>query len=141
MVNLSMLFTRLSIFTTVVLALSIPTYATNPATMTKGLKVYLEYCKTCHQANGQGTPGVYPPLANSDYIRTTPKQKLIQQVVNGMHGKIVVNGKPYNAVMAPLPKKYSREDIANVLTYVFNSFGNSKGAVTVAEVKKACPKR
>lgn len=136
-----MLFGRLTILATVVAITSIPAFATNPATMTKGLKIYLEYCKTCHQTNGQGTPGIYPPLANSDYIRNTPKKTLIQEVVNGKHGKITVNGKVYSGVMAPMPKKYSCEDIANVLTYVFGSFGNNKGAVSVAEVKKACPKR
>ncbi len=137
-----MLFGRLTtLATTLIVATAAPLCATNPATMTKGLKVYLEYCKTCHQQNGQGTPGIYPPLANSDYIRNTPKKTLIQEVVNGKHGKVVVNGKTYNGVMAPLPKKYTCEDIANVLTYVFSSFGNSKGPVSVAEVKKACPKR
>lgn len=116
-------------------------YSADPAFVAKGKKVYLEYCKTCHQANGQGMPGVYPPVANSDYIKATPKATLIKEVVNGKHGKVTVNGKVYNGVMAPLPKKYTNEDIACVLTYVFTTFGNSKGAVTVAEVKKACPKR
>ena len=135
-------FIRLTILAIgMIIASSLPLVATNPATMTKGLKVYLEYCRTCHQQNGQGTPGIYPPLANSDYIRNTPKKALIQDVVNGKHGKVTVNGKVFNGVMAPLPKKYTCDDIANVLTYVFSSFGNSKGAVSVAEVKKACPKR
>lgn len=142
MVNLFMLTSRLTVLVSVIFfGTTAVTNGADPTQMAKGKKVYLEYCKTCHQPNGQGMPGVYPPLANSDYIRSTAKTILIQEVVNGKHGKVTVNGKSYNGVMAPLPKKYTNEDVANVLTYVFSSFGNSKGGVTVAEVKKAVPKR
>lgn len=106
------------------------------ASMTRGQKVYNEYCKTCHQANGQGLGAVYPPLAKSDYLVKTPMPQIIKEVVNGKSGKIKVNGKEYNGVMAPLPKKYTDEDIAGVLTYVYNSWGNKGPVVTVADVKK-----
>ncbi len=106
------------------------------AMMKKGEKVYTEYCKTCHQANGQGLGAVYPPLAKSDYLKNTPLAQIIKEVVNGKSGKIKVNGKEYNGVMAPLPKKYTDEDIAAVVTYVYNSWGNSGPTVTVADVKK-----
>lgn len=109
--------------------------------MTKGKKVYEEYCKTCHQSNGQGLGTVYPPLAKSDYLKNTPRPTVIKEVINGRSGKIKVNGKEYNGVMAPLPAKYTAEDIANVMTYVYNSWGNSAPVVTVAEVKKIAPKR
>lgn len=104
--------------------------------MTRGQQVYTEYCKTCHQANGQGLGTVYPPLAKSDYLKSTPMPQIIKEVVNGKSGKIKVNGKEYNGVMAPLPKKYTDEDIASVITYVYNSFGNSGPTVSVADVKK-----
>ena len=107
----------------------------------KGKKVYDEYCKTCHQANGQGLGAVYPPLAKSDYLKNTPKAQIIKEVVNGKSGKIKVNGKEYNGVMAPMPAKYTAEDIANVLTYVYASWGNAGTVVTTAEVKKVAPKR
>lgn len=106
------------------------------ASMARGLKVYNEYCKTCHQATGQGLGSVYPPLAKSDYLVKTPMPLIIKQVVNGLNGKIKVNGKEYNGVMAPMPKKYTDEDIAGVLTYVYNSWGNKGPVVTVADVKK-----
>lgn len=106
------------------------------ASMTRGQKVYNEYCKTCHQANGQGLGAVYPPLAKSDYLTKTPMPQIIKEVVNGKSGKIKVNGKEYNGVMAPMPKKYTDEDIAGVLTYVYNSWGNKGPVVTVADVKK-----
>jgi nitrite reductase (NO-forming) len=106
------------------------------ALMAKGQKVYNEYCKTCHQANGQGLGTVYPPLAKSDYLKNTPMAQIIKEVVNGKSGKIKVNGKEYNGVMAPLPKKYTDEDIAGVITYVYNSWGNSGPVVKPADVKK-----
>lgn len=104
--------------------------------MEKGKTVYNAYCKTCHQANGQGLGAVYPPLAKSDYLKNTPMPQIIKEVVNGKNGKIKVNGKEYNGVMAPLPKTYTDEQIAGVITYVYNSFGNSGPVVSEADVKK-----
>jgi mono/diheme cytochrome c family protein len=119
-------------------------FAQDKAVMEKGAKVYKEYCQTCHQANGQGLPPVYPPLAKSDYIKNKPKKEIISSVVNGLQGEITVNGKKYNGVMVALPKNYTDEDAAAVLTYVYNTWGNPGGTVTVAEVKavrgKADPK-
>jgi len=104
--------------------------------MKRGQAIYNEYCKTCHQANGQGLGTVYPPLAKSDYLKNTPMPQIIKEVVNGKSGKLKVNGKEYNGVMAPLPKKYTDDDIASVITYVYNSFGNSGPVVSTADVKK-----
>lgn len=110
--------------------------ADKAALMKRGQAVFGEYCKTCHQANGQGLGTVYPPLAKSDYLKNTPMPQIIKEVVNGKSGKLKVNGKEYNGVMAPLPKKYTDDDIASVLTYVYNSFGNSGPVVSAADVKK-----
>lgn len=101
----------------------------------KGEKVYKAYCATCHQANGQGLSTVYPPLAGSDYIKSKPKKEIIKSVVNGLKGEITVNGKKFNGVMVALPKNYTDQDAADVLTYVYNAWGNPGGTVTVAEVK------
>ena len=111
------------------------------ALMTRGAKVYNEYCKTCHQATGQGLGTVYPPVAKSDYLKTAKKEQVIKDVVLGKSGKLKVNGKDYNGVMVPLPTKYTNEDAAAVITYVYNSFGNTGPVVTVADVKKVAPKR
>ncbi len=102
----------------------------------RGKQIFDSYCKTCHQANGQGIPGVYPPLAKSDFLRD--KQKVIHALVFGLSGPITVNGKKFNGVMPPAP--YNDQDLAAVLTYVYNSFGNPGGVVTpeeVAAVRKA----
>jgi nitrite reductase (NO-forming) len=115
--------------------------AQDKAVMAKGQKVYNEYCKTCHQANGQGLGAVYPPLAKSDYLMNTKKEQIIKEIIKGKSGKIKVNGKEYNGVMAALPAKYTAEETAAVITYVYNSWGNKGPVVTAAEVKKADPKR
>lgn len=118
-------------------AASLPSKAQDKASLMKtGEKVYTEYCKTCHQANGQGLGTVYPPVAKSDYLKKTPMPQIIKEVVNGRTGKMTVNGKEYNGVMAPMPKKYTDEDIAGVVTYIYNSFGNSGPVVKTADVKK-----
>jgi mono/diheme cytochrome c family protein len=114
------------------------TSAQDKATMVaKGEKVYKAYCQTCHQATGQGLSTVYPPLAGSDYIKSKPKKEIISSVVNGLKGEITVNGKKFNGVMVPLPKNYTDEDAAAAITYVYNTWGNPGGVVTVAEVKAA----
>jgi nitrite reductase (NO-forming) len=109
--------------------------------MSKGQKVYTEYCKTCHQANGQGMPNVYPPLAKSDYITSMPRKTIATEVVNGKTGKVKVNGKEYNGVMAPLPAKYTDADVAAVLTYVYNSWGNPGGVWSAKEIAKVRKKK
>ncbi len=114
-----------------------PVAAGVPATMLqRGKQIYESYCRTCHQANGQGIPGMYPPLAKSDFLQD--KRRVIHALVFGLSGSITVNGKQFNGVMPPAP--YNDEDLAAVLTYVYNSFGNPGGSVTpeeVAAVRKA----
>ena len=119
-----------------VLSVASTSKAADKATMEKGAKVYNEYCKTCHQATGAGIPKVYPPLAKSDYLKNTAKDKIIESVTLGLKGEITVNGQKFNNVMVPLPAKYSDADAAAVITYVYNSWGNTGPTVTEAEVKK-----
>ncbi len=111
--------------------------APDKAVMTKGEKVYKGYCMTCHQANGQGMSTIYPPLAKSDYLTKKSKSDVIRAVVFGLSGKMQVNGKNFNGVMTPLPGNYKNEDIAAVITYVYNSWGNAGGTVTVKDVEAA----
>jgi nitrite reductase (NO-forming) len=107
------------------------------AILDKGKKVYDSYCFTCHQPNGQGLPGAFPPLAKSDYLTKNDKKTVIKSVVFGLSGPLVVNGQTYNSVMTPIPPNYTDEDIAAVLTYVYNSWGNPGGVITPEEVKAA----
>ena len=100
----------------------------------KGKQVFMQTCFVCHQMEGQGIPAQIPPLAKSDYLMSD-KARSIRAVVHGMSGEITVNGKKYNGQMVPL-NYLPDEDIANVLTYVRNSFGNSGDAVSIAEVQR-----
>ncbi len=105
--------------------------------MARGEAIYKEYCLACHQANGQGLAPVYPPLAKSDWLKKHSKDDFAKIMINGLKGPITVNGKKYNGVMTPIPAKYSDSDIAAVMTYVYNSFGNAGGSVSAADVAKA----
>jgi nitrite reductase (NO-forming) len=101
----------------------------------KGKSVYMQTCFVCHQPEGQGVAGQIPPLAKSDFLATLTKEDYIRGVLVGRSGKIVVNGKAYNGTMVPI--NYLTDDqVANVLTYVRNSFGNSGDAVTIPEVAR-----
>ncbi len=101
-----------------------------------GKNIYAQTCIACHQAEGQGVKGTFPPLAKSDYMMND-KARSVQVVVKGLSGEITVNGEKYNSVMPPQYPHLNDEDIANVLTYVRNSFGNKGEAVTAEEVKRA----
>lgn len=101
--------------------------------MKAGAIVYKNNCAACHQAGGQGVPDAFPPLEKSDYLMAD-KVRSIRTVKHGLEGPITVNGKTYNSVMPGLG--LSDDDIASVLTYVRNSFGNKGDEVTVDEVRR-----
>ena len=97
-----------------------------------GKMIYMQFCLACHMENGQGVPGLYPPLVQTDYI-LGEKKRLIQTVLHGMEGPIEVNGIQYNNVMAKLD--YLRDQqIADVLTYIRANFGNNAEAITATDV-------
>lgn len=97
-----------------------------------GKLVYIKTCVACHQMNGAGIPGAFPPLAKSDYLNANVN-RAIKQVLVGSTGPITVNGKKY---VTPMPKQVlSDQQIADVLTYVYASWGNNKSVVTPEMVK------
>ena len=89
-------------------------------------------CAACHQPTGRGLPNLFPPLAGSDYLNAD-KNRAIKLILHGRQGEVVVNGMKYNNNMPGFP--LSDQDVANVLTFVYNSFGNSGLEVTPEEVK------
>jgi mono/diheme cytochrome c family protein len=97
-----------------------------------GKRLFTTVCASCHQPNGQGIPTRFPPLAASDFLNAD-KNRAIKTVINGLQGEVVVNGQKINSSMPRFP--LGDADIANVLTYVYNSFGNSGKEVTPDEVK------
>jgi len=100
-----------------------------------GQQLFTGTCSVCHQGNGEGLPGVFPPLAKSSLIAENPKRP-IDIVLHGLNGKVTVNGKEYNSVMPPMTQ-LNDDEAANILTYVLNSWGNPGGHVDAAEVAKA----
>ena len=93
-------------------------------------------CFTCHKPNGQGAVGQFPPLAGSDWV-LGEKERLIKISIHGLMGEIEVNGVKYNNVMAPPgipPGSLTDQQIADVLTYIRNEWGNSASAVSPEEV-------
>ncbi|RKW08810.1 MAG: cytochrome c, partial [Capnocytophaga sp.] len=98
-----------------------------------GKVIYTKVCVACHQAQGQGMEGAFPPLAKSDFLNADV-DRAIDIVLHGKQGEITVNGKKYNSVMTPQP--LSVQEVADVLTYVYNTWDNSKKVVTPEMVQK-----
>ena len=97
-----------------------------------GELVYTQFCVSCHLPDGGGVENLNPPLIKTAFINGD-KGKLIATVLNGM-SQVEINGERYNNVM-PAFNYLTDKQVADVLTYVRNSFGNKKPAVTVADVK------
>lgn len=102
--------------------------------MLAGKSIYMQRCATCHQVNGEGAQNMIPPLIRTTYVLGS-KTRLIGIVLNGLSGEMEVNGNLYGNEMPSL-SDLSDTDIAAVLTFVRNSFGNKAGAVSVESVKK-----
>lgn len=100
---------------------------------TSGEKVYRTYCGSCHQNNGKGASGRFPPLAKTEWV-TGDKNKLINIVLRGLQGGIVVNEVTFDGFM-PEHSFLDDAQVAEVLTYVRANFGNNASAVTIDEVK------
>ena len=119
---------------------SLPTWLATQ--IESGKEIYMKaapgggLCFTCHQPNGQGISGQFPPLAGSDWV-LGEKERLIKISIHGLMGEIEVNGVKYNNVMAPPgipPGSLTDQQIADVLTYIRNEWGNSASAVSPEEV-------
>ncbi len=99
----------------------------------RGKELYLRNCFACHQINGQGVPGAFPPLAKSDYL-AADLERSIRAVCEGMSGEIVVNGRKYAGAMPPAV--IDDAEVADVFAYVLNSWGNPGGTVAVETVRQ-----
>ncbi|PNQ72487.1 nitrite reductase, copper-containing [Hanstruepera neustonica] len=101
--------------------------------MESGKQIYMNTCFACHQAEGQGIPKAFPPLAKSDYLNADVN-RAIGIVLNGKTGEITVNGEVYNSVMTR--QSLSADEVADVMTYIYNSWDNNKTNVTKAQVEQ-----
>ena len=112
--------------------------------ITSGKEIYSKVspgggmCVACHLQNGQGQPGAFPPLAGSDWV-LGDKERLIKISIHGLQGEITVNGEKYVGVMQgfcqPLASPLDDQQIADVLTYIRNEWGNSVSSISPEEVK------
>ncbi|WP_242494521.1 copper-containing nitrite reductase [Brumimicrobium glaciale] len=101
--------------------------------MANGKKLYGSTCFACHQANGEGIANAFPPLAKADYLNADVS-RAIEIVLRGKTGEITVNSKKYNSVMTA--QNLTDKEVAAVMTYVYNSWGNNGTEVTEEMVKK-----
>jgi cytochrome c551 len=126
---------------TAVAACSTKTESTNHPTSAKfeqyyvqGEQLYLKNCSNCHQVNGTGLGLLYPPLNQSDFMQNN-FDEVICILKNGKKGEILVNGKSFNKEMPGIPSLTDLE-IAEIATYVYNSWSNERGIIEVSDVSK-----
>ncbi len=100
-----------------------------------GKRTFSQVCIICHQAMGQGVPGIYPPLAHSEWAQGS-EERIISIVLHGLTGHIKVDGKEFNNTMAPFGAALKDDQIANALTYVRQEWGNKAPPVDSATVAK-----
>lgn len=112
---------------------SAPKKAVEKPKIQPGQIVYMQFCLSCHMENGEGVPGLYPPLSQTKYV-LGDKKWLIANVLLGQQGEIVVKGETYNNIMTKMDFLGDKE-ISEVLTYVRSNFGNQASPVTIGEVK------
>jgi mono/diheme cytochrome c family protein len=113
------------------------------ALMARGKQIFTTTCQACHQANGAGIPGAFPPLDGSEWVIGSPK-RVAAIILHGVNGKITVKGQDFQGVMPTFKDQFTSEEIAAVATYVRQTFGKTSDTVTPAlvdEVKKATQSR
>lgn len=103
------------------------------AMVARGKAVYAANCLACHQADGSGVPRLNPPLISTSWVSGS-KTGLIALMLNGSAGQVEIDGETYSNTM-PSQKHLTDQQIADVLTYIRNSFGNRASLVTPTEVK------
>ena len=97
----------------------------------RGKEVYENYCVSCHLGNGQGVEGVFPPLAQSDYISANTEQT-IRAIKFGLQGSIKVNGKSYNGMMPAAG--LDDEEVADVMNFIRNAWGSTSDTLITPEI-------
>ncbi|WP_421890940.1 c-type cytochrome [Marinoscillum sp.] len=102
--------------------------------MVQGKSLYQTYCSNCHQADGTGLAKLYPPLAGSDYLMADLKEAACL-IKNGKTGEIMVNGVSYNQMM-PANTNLTPIEIAEIITYISNSWGNKAGISATRDVTR-----
>ena len=105
------------------------------ALLAQGKRSYDAVCGVCHGPDGTGKPNQAPPLAGSEWVNTRGFGRLAHIPLTGLNGPLTVAGKDWNLSMAPMGAGLSDADLAAVLTYIRESWGNKSGPVTADDVK------
>ncbi len=108
-----------------------------------GAEIYMTRCMSCHQMNGRGVPGVFPPLNGTEWVNGD-KGRLIRTILHGLTGEITVGDETYSGAMPPWKSFLDDEQMAALLTYIRSSWGNDASEVTsdeVASVRAATEER
>jgi nitrite reductase (NO-forming) len=108
--------------------------STKDARIAAGRALFQGTCSTCHQADGKGLSNVFPPLAQSDLLKADPT-RAIGIALNGLSGPITVNGQAFDSVMPPM-SQLNDDELADILTYVLNTWGNPGGEISAQQVQK-----
>ncbi|MBI3345731.1 MAG: cytochrome c [Burkholderiales bacterium] len=109
---------------------------TTGAAKVDGAALFSSLCAACHQANGQGLPGVFPPLAGSEWVQGQASTAAAI-VLHGVHGHLMVRGHPFNGTMPAFGGQLSDEQLAAVLTHVRSQWGNTAAPVSLETVAQA----
>lgn len=104
----------------------------DPALMKLGKSVYEKTCSKCHQSNGRGLPGAFPPLADNTNLKKL--ELIVTTVKSGHSGQIAIDGREFNGQMPAMGAELDNKEVAAVATYIRNSWGNKFGGVTQKEV-------
>jgi cytochrome c551 len=100
----------------------------------KGEQLYIQHCSNCHQKNGSGLGRLYPPLDTSDYMQNYTNE-VICLIKNGRKGELIVNAQSYNQAM-PGVGNLTDLEIAEISTYIYNSWSHKQGIIDVSFVSK-----
>jgi mono/diheme cytochrome c family protein len=101
----------------------------------RGKVVYEQVCALCHGVDGMGKPNQAPPFVDSEWVLTEKTGQLIRIPLNGLTGPIKVKGVEWNLAMPAMGAALPDEDVAAVLTYMRNAWGNKASEITVEQVK------
>lgn len=108
--------------------------ANNPGSTSDGATIYLANCSSCHQPNGQGLAGAFPPLAGNPAVTGNPIA-VIAIVKNGLTGKLVVNGQTYSGIMPSWRNVLADDQLAAVISYIRSAWHNNASGVTLDQVR------
>jgi mono/diheme cytochrome c family protein len=131
------IITTVLLITLLILCLSAenPVHPSIKNSIARGKKIYKMYCLTCHQQDGSGVPDMNPPLIKSPYVNGS-KTTLIKRLLHGSKDAVDIDGETYSRPMPPFGSVLKDQQIADVLTYVRNSFGNKATPAYITLVRK-----